>query len=136
MNNNNIIQLQQQYIANWHDSFVNGVTKMQNLIASVLAMQNVTAQDKQGLELCQLILDGKDVRYIEKSLREGMVSRDMLDKIEKLGKDMVDVAIRHLQSDIFQKEFLKQLAYFKIEQDKQAEVARLRMIGIVVINDS
>ncbi len=99
-------------------------------------MQNVTAQDKQGLELCQLILDGKDVRYIEKSLREGMVSRDMLDKIEKLGKDMVDVAIRHLQSDIFQKEFLKQLAYFKIEQDKQAEVARLRMIGIEVINDS
>lgn len=67
MNNNNIIQLRQQYLANWHDSFVNGVTQMQNLIANILIMPNVTAEDKQGLEFCRLILDGKDVQYIEKN---------------------------------------------------------------------
>ena len=54
----------------------------------------------------------------------------MLDKIEKLNKDLVDVAVEHLQTNAIVKEFWKQLAHIKIERDKQAEADRLNILKI------
>lgn len=50
----------------------------------------------------------------------------MLDKIKKLNKDLVDMAIEHLTTDAVVKEFLKKLTYYQIEQNKRLAEIRLK----------
>ncbi|MBO4634647.1 MAG: hypothetical protein J5669_04685 [Bacteroidales bacterium] len=55
----------------------------------------------------------------------------MLDKIEKLNKDLVDMAIEHLTTDVVVKEFLKQLTYYQIEQNKRLAEIRLKDLQLL-----
>lgn len=121
-----------QYIGNWHKSFVTCVSQLRNLIVALMTSPGATESDKQGLELCRLILDGKDVAWIEKCLADAVISKELLDKVEKLNKDLLDVALEQLTTNAFAKEFLRQLAYLKIEQEKKAEEMRLGMLKISV----
>jgi hypothetical protein len=121
---------QTQYITNWHNSFVDYIRKLQLLINGLIMNPNITEADKRGLHLCQMLLNGKDVQDIEKSLNEGIVNQGVLDKIEKLNKDLVDVAIEYFHTEAIVKEFWKQLAHIKIERDKQAEADRLNILKI------
>ena len=121
---------QEKYIREWHDSFVNFIEVIKGFIASLLLLPSITDHDKAGLDLCKLLLDSADVKYIEQSLAEGKVSQEVLDKIEKLDKDLIELAVEKLQTDVLTKQFLKKLSYLKIEQDKRLELSRLKAIKI------
>lgn len=122
--------VQQQYIANWHDSFVGFIRQYEALIVALIALPEVPDGDKQVLDRLKLMLHCKDARDVEKDLAEGMVSKSTLDKIEKLNKDIADVAVEQLKTDAVVKEFLKRLTHLKLEQDKKAEELRLRILNI------
>ena len=123
---------QAQYIENWHQSFVTYTSQLRNVVIALMASPVATEADKHGLELCRLILDGKDVAWIEKCLANAIISKELLDKIEKLNKDLLDVASEQLTTDAIVKVFLRQLVYLKIEQEKKAEEMRLSMLKIPV----
>ena len=124
--------VQQQYIANWHDSFVGFIRQYEALIASLIALPEASDEDKQVLDKVKLMLHGKDVQDVEKDLTEGTISKKTLDKIEKLNKDIADVAVEQLKTDAVVKEFLKRLTHLKIEQDKKVEELRLRTLNISI----
>lgn len=124
--------VQQQYIANWHDSFVSYIRQYEALIVALIALPEVPDEDKQVLDRLKLMLHCKDAQDVEKDLAEGTVSKSTLDKIENLNKDIADVAVEQLKTDAMVKEFLKRLTHLKLEQDKKAEELRLRALNISI----
>ena len=124
--------IQQQYIANWHDSFVGYIRQYESFITALTAMPEVTDEDKKVLDRVKSMLHGKDVKDVEKDLVEGILSKGTLDKIEKLNKDIADVAVEELKTDAVVKELLKRLTHLKIEQDKKAEEVRLKTLNISI----
>ena len=124
--------VQQKYVANWHDSFVSYIRQYEALIVALIALQEVPNEDKLVLDRLKLMLHCKDAQDVEKDLAEGTVSKSTLDKIEKLNKDIADVAVEQLKTDAVVKEFLKRLTHLKLEQDKKAEELRLRALGISI----
>jgi hypothetical protein len=122
--------IQQQYITNWHDCFVGFIRQYEALIVALIALPEVPYEDKQVLDRLKLMLHCKDAQDVEKDLAEGTVSKSTLDKIEKLNKDIADVAVEQLKTDAVVKEFLKRLTHLKLEQDKKAEVLRLKTLNI------
>ena len=124
--------VQQQYIANWHDSFVSYIRQYEALIVALIVLPEVPDEDKQVLDRLKLMLHCKDAQNVEKDLAEGTVSKSTLDKIEKLNKDIADVAVEQLKTDAVIKEFLKRLTHLKLEQDKKAEELRLRALNISI----
>lgn len=125
--------IQQQYIANWHDSFVSYIKQYEALIATLIVLPYVTNEDKQVLDSVKLMLHCKDAQDVERDLASGTVSKNTLDKIEKLNKAIADVAMEQLKTDALVKEFLKQLTHIKIEQDRKAEELRLETLNISII---
>ena len=51
----------QQYIANWHDFFVEFIGCMYGVLAELMAKQDAMVDDKRGLDDIKLILFGWDV---------------------------------------------------------------------------
>ena len=129
---NTMQTVQQQYIANWHDSFVSYIRQYEALIVALIALPEVPDEDKQVLDRLKLMLHCKDAQDVEKDLAEGTVSKSTLDKIENLNKDIADVAVEQLKTDAVVKEFLKRLTHLKLEQDKKAEEQRLRALNISI----
>jgi len=129
---NTMQTVQQQYIANWHDSFVSYIRHYEALIVALIALPEVPDEDKQVLDRLKLMLHCKDAQDVEKDLAEGTVSKSTLDKIENLNKDIADVAVEQLKTDAVVKEFLKRLTHLKLEQDKKAEEQRLRTLNISI----
>ena len=127
---NKLSATQTKYIEEWHDSFVRSVNGFLAIIESLSLLPSATEEDKQGLALCQRILNGPDVNAIENSLAEAKVSKELLDMIESRYKRLVDVAVEHVKTDTLIKEFLKRLSYLKIEQDKQSVIIRLDLLKI------
>lgn len=121
--------VQQQYIANWHDSFVSYIRQYEALIVALIALPEVPDVDKQVLDRLKQMLHCKDAQDVEKDLAEGTVSKSTLDKIENLNKDIADVAVEQLKTDAVVKEFLKRLTHLKLEQDKKAEELRLKALN-------
>ena len=70
-------------------------------------------------------------KEIERSLAEAVVRQEVLDKIEKLNKDLVDTAVAHLTTDAIVKEFLKKLTYYQIEQNKRLAERRLKDLQLL-----
>lgn len=125
--------IQQQYLANWHDNFVKYVNQMLTAIAALEILPQVINTDKQGIDALKLLLNGKDVQDVERALAHGIVSQATLDKIEKLNKDIGDIAIDHIEANPLWKQFLKQLYDMKVKNDKAAEMMRLRALQIPVV---
>lgn len=128
----NSIQIaQSQYISEWHDNYVRYIG---GLLSVVGAMENhpcATDKDKKGFEQIKTLVHGREALEIERSLAEADITQDVLDKIEKLNKDMVDMAIEHLTTDTVVKEFLKQLTYYQIEQNKRLAEIRLKDLQLL-----
>lgn len=82
---------QQQYLTNWHDSFVNYVNQILATIASLEMLSQATEEDKRGFEMVKVLFRGMDVQDVERDLAEGVVRQSTLDKIEKLNKDLGDI---------------------------------------------
>ena len=87
--------------------------------------------DKKAFEQLNLLLHGSPALDIERSLAEADVKQAVLDKIEKLNKDLVDMAIEHLTTDAILKEFLKKLTYYQIEQNKRLAEIRLKDLQLL-----
>ena len=102
-------------------------------IAALEMLPQVTDADKQGFDALRLLLNSKDVQDVESNLAHGVVSQATLDKIEKLNKDLGDIAIDHINANPLWKQFLKQLYGMKVESDKAAEMMRLRALQIPVL---
>ena len=128
----NFLTIQQQYLANWHDNFVKYVNQMLAAIAALEILPQVTNTDKQGIDALKLLLNGKDVHDVENDLSNGVVSPATLDKIEKLNKDLGNLVIDHLDANPLWKQFLKQLYIMKMENDKTAEMMRLKSLHILI----
>ena len=124
---------QSQYIANWHNNFVNYVNQMLAAVAALEMHPQATNADKQGFDALKLLLNGKDVQEVESDLAIGVVSQATLDKIEKLNKDLGDIAIDHIDTHPLWKQFLKQLYDMKVESDKTAEMMRLKALQIPML---
>ena len=123
---------QAQYLSSWHQSFVEHIDSLKTCIHALMQINEVSEEDKISLQRCLYILDGKDVHDVERSLSEGKVTSSTLDKVEKIYKDLVDIAIDQIKTEELAKKFLKTLIYIKIDQDKNAERMRLGRLNIEV----
>ena len=90
-----------------------------------------TDEDKKGFEQIKKLLIGQEALEIERSLAGADVKQDVLDRIERLNKDLVDMAIAHLSTDAVVKEFLKKLTYYQIEQNKRLAEIRLKDLQLL-----
>lgn len=124
---------QQQYICNWHDSFVNYISSMLGVIAGLLTHPEATSEDKQVLESIKMLLNGQDASDVEKDLASGIVKKSTLDKIEKMDKDIVDICFEHAPMNPLVHGFWKRFLHIQIEQNKRAEEMRLSMLQIPII---
>lgn len=61
------------------------------------------------------------------------MKQDVLDKIEKLNKDIVDICFKYIQMSPLVKEFWRQMARINIERNKNNENDRLASLKIPVI---
>lgn len=122
---------QRKYMADWYQSFVTYINGLKTFISGLVTLPEATEEDKRALEHCLLILSGKDVQDVEKALSEGKASKDVLSKVEKLNKELVDEAVAHLRTDALVREFWRQLSYLKIEQDKRGAETRLSALKLV-----
>lgn len=121
----------QQYISAWHDNFVNYISGLLSLVVAMENHPSATDGDKKGFEKINMLLHGREVLEIERSLAEADIKQDVLDKIEKLNKDLVDMAIEHLTTEAVVKEFLKKLTYYQIEQNKRLAEIRLKDLQLL-----
>lgn len=117
---------QKQYISEWHDIFVSYIGGLMSLVVAMENHRCATDKDKKGFDQIKKLLHGREALEIERSLAEADVKQEVLDKIEKLNKDLVDMAIEHLTTDAVVKEFLKKLSYYQIEQNKHLAEIRLK----------
>ncbi len=123
---------QHQYITNWHDNFVDYIGSLLGVVSGLLARPDATEDDKRGLEVIKLILDGRDAADVERDLADGVVRKSTLDKIEKLNKDLADTCLEHIQMKPLVREFWKQMVHIKIEKDRAGEQDRLTALQIPV----
>lgn len=92
---------------------------------------SVSDEDKRGFGQIKMLLHGREALEIERSLAEKDIKQDVLDKIEKLNKDLVDMAIELLTTDALVKELLKKLTYYQIEQNKHLAEIRLKDLQLM-----
>jgi hypothetical protein len=123
---------QHQYLANWHDSFVDYIKSLLGVVAGLMAWPEATEEDKRGLGDITLILNGRDAADVEHDLAAGVVKKSTLDKIEKLNKDLADTSLEHIHMNPLVREFWKHMAHIKIEKDKADERQRLDALHIQV----
>jgi hypothetical protein len=124
---------QQEYLSNWHDSFVNYVNQILATIASVEKSSQATEEDKQGFEMVKVLFRCKDVQDVERDLAEGVVRQSTLDKIERIDKEFADILVDHVDTIPLRKQLLKQLLHRVVENNKAAEEMRLNALNIPVI---
>ena len=126
---------QQQYIAQWHDSFVSYVGSLLGVIAGLVVRPEATHEDKVALEGIKMMLTGRDAADVERDLAAGIVKKSTLDKIEKIGGDLVDTCLAHIPMNPLVREFWKQMMHIQIAHNKQAEEMRLQALQIPIIEN-
>lgn len=92
---------------------------------------SATDEDKKGIEQIKMLLHGREALEIECNLAEADIKQNVLDKIVKLNKDLVDMAIEHLTTETVVKEFLKKLTYYQIEQNKRLAEIKLKDLQLL-----
>ena len=122
---------QRQYIYEWHENYVSYIRGLLRLVGAMENHPFATDEDRKGFEQIKMLLHGGEAREIERSLAEGDDKQDVLDRIEKLNKDLVDMAIGHLTTDAVVKEFLKMLTYYQIELNKRLAEIRLKDLQLL-----
>ena len=129
--------VQQQYLAQWHDNFVEYIRQLISFVEGYMLLSQATEENKIELEKVRAILTGKDVEEIEKNLadgsKSGVLKKGTIDKIVKLDKDLVVFALERISIDEFWKEFLKHLSKIQREKAKDATITRLNELQIPLI---
>jgi hypothetical protein len=111
---------------------VNFIGGLLGFVEVLIVLPEATDEDKRSLDQIKLMLKGKDTKEIEQTLASGIVKQDILDKIEKLKKDLVDMGVEHMTASPLAKEFLKKLSYYKIEQSKSLAMIRINELQIPI----
>ena len=129
--------VQQQYLAQWHDNFVEYIRQLLSFVDGYMLLPQATEDNKIELLKVRVILTGKDVEEIERNLadgsKSGVLKKGTIDKIVKLDKDLMDFALERISRDKFWKEFLKHLSKIQREKAKDATITRLNELQISVI---
>lgn len=129
--------VQQQYLAQWHDNFVEYIRQLLSFVEGYMLLPQATEDNNIELEKVRAILTGKDVEEIERNLadgsKSGVLKKGTIDKIVKLDKDLVDFALERISIDEFWKEFLKHLSKIQREKAKDATITRLNELQIPLI---
>lgn len=128
---NTIEEAQRQYISEWHDDFVNYIGGLWSIVEAMMNHPSATENDRKVFDRIKMLLHGKDALEIERRLAVADVKQDVLDKIEKLNKDLVDIAIEHLETDIVVKDFMKKLSCHQIEYNKRLAEIRLKDLQLL-----
>lgn len=126
---------QQQYLSDWHDSFVNYVSQILATIASVEMSSQASEEDKRGFEMVKVLFRGTDIREVERDLAEGVVRQSTLDKIEKIDKEFADIIVDHIDNIPLRKQLLKQLLHMVVENNKATAMMRLNTLDIPVMKE-
>lgn len=127
--------LQRQYIANWHDSFVNYIRSLLEAVAMLTAKPEAIQEDKQVLGEIKMMLSGVVVSNVERDLAACVVKRSTLDKIIRLNMDIADKCLDHIHMDALVREFWRQMVHIQIEYNKQVEVLQLHALRIPLVED-
>lgn len=127
--------IQQQYLSNWHDSFVNYVSQILAAIASSELSSQATEEDKRGFEMVKVLFRGKDIQDVERDLANGIVRQNTLDKIEKIDKDFADIIVDHIDTIPLRKQLLKLLLHVVVENNKKMAMMRLNTLEIPVTRE-
>ena len=129
--------VQQQYLAQWHDNFVEYKRQLLSFVDGYMLLPLATEENKTELGKVRAILTGKEVEEIETNLadgaKRGVLKKGTIDKIVKLDKDLVDFALERISIDEFWKEFLKHLSKIQREKAKDATITRLNELQIPLI---
>lgn len=123
---------QQQYIAEWHDNFVRHINGLLDYMETLIILPHATDEDKRVLNQIKMMLCGKDAKDIEQDFSAGVIKQETIDKIEKLDKDLTDMAVEHLTAAPLVKEFLRRLTHCQIEKNKQDTLIRLQILRIPI----
>lgn len=121
---------QQQYISEWHDSFVNFIGGLLGFVESLIVLPEATDEDKRALDQIKLMLNCRDAKDIENTLANGIVRHDTLEKIHK---DLVDISVEHMTLAPLTKEVLKQLFYYQIGQNNTLTKMRINELQIPIL---
>ena len=114
------------------DNFVKYIQDLLSFIEALMTLPQATDKDKQALDQIKLLLHGKEAQGIEQELAAGIVRQDTFDRIEKLDKNLTDLAVEQMTVAPLVKEFLKRLTYYQIEQNKREAVMKLNDLRIGV----
>lgn len=129
--------VQQLYLAEWHDNFVRYINRLVVFVEGYLLLPQATEDYKKELEKVKEILNGKDVEEIKKNLadgaKSGVLKKGVIEKIEKLDKEIIDFISERISIDSFWKEFLRQLSVLRIEQENDATIEKLKELRIPVV---
>lgn len=116
---------QQQYLAQWHDSFVSYIGSLLGVIMELTIRPDATGEDKDVLEGIKMMLTSQDIVDVERDLAAGIVKKSTLDKIEKINVDLAITCLAHIPMNPLMKEFWKQMVHIHFSQNRKAEEQRL-----------
>jgi len=125
--------IQKQYLASWHTSFVNFVSVLVRDVDALLLAPAAPEQDRHYLAKCREKLTSRDVQDVEKDLSKGIVKVSTIDKIDKLHKELIDIAWDHLLDSPFLRQALKEMTYFQAQLQKDGKIQLLRSLQIPII---
>lgn len=123
---------QQQYINDWLSSFKIYISTAKDEVDTLLASPSATAQDKYYLIQFREKLTSRDVIDVEKDLTEGKVKVSTINKIDKLNKDLIDIAWDHFLDSPYLRQSLKGMAHLQEDLLKNAAIQRLKILQIPI----
>lgn len=125
--------IKQQYLSSWHSSFVNFVSASIRDVDALLLNPAATDQDRHYLAKYREKLTSRDVHDVEKDLSEGIVKVSTINKIDKLHKELIDIAWDLFLDSPFLRQALKEMTYYQAQLLKDGEIQRLRSLQIPII---
>ena len=125
-------RIQEQYLANWLDSFENQIRNLIAIIDGLLLQSPATEEEKNALGLLKVMFLGPEVQDIQRDLAAKQIKSSTLDAIAKLNKKIADICLDHIQTSPLVREFWRQMVYLTVERDKDGERERLAALRIPV----
>lgn len=123
---------QSQYLAAWHDSFVEYIDALLSTILALEGLPEATEEDRRGLGEIKQELISPDVNEIKANLASGIVNKGTIDGIAELNEKILNICIDHMRMSPLVQLFWKKMAHMRVEQDKEAEMKRLSALQIPV----
>lgn len=123
---------QEQYLKNWHDSFVLFISACQAEVNVLLANPSTREQERYYLVKYQEKLTSHDVQDIEADLKEGTIRESTIAKLDKLNDDLIDIAWDHLLDSPVIRETLKDLSRARIHFYRNITLQTINSLGISI----